>query len=166
MIRFRLLARTPEETRRLGRSIGEVLAPGDLVLLTGDLGAGKTLLVKAVAEALGIQGRRVTSPTFALVHEYEGGRMRLLHADLYRLGQGAEIAELGLEEALEAGDAAAVVEWGGLAARPREDALWVELQLPRRGEPPEMRTIILMPGKGWEDRALRIIEKSRLEALE
>jgi tRNA threonylcarbamoyladenosine biosynthesis protein TsaE len=106
------------DTRRLGRSIGVRLRGGDLVLLSGGLGAGKTTLAGAIARALGVRGP-VTSPTFALVHEYETARgVPLLHADLYRLlgdGLASEVARLGLRERRDDG-AILVVEWGEDAA--------------------------------------------------
>jgi tRNA threonylcarbamoyladenosine biosynthesis protein TsaE len=103
------------DTTRLGASIARALEPGDLVLLGGDLGAGKTFLAGAIAHALGVPaGDRVTSPTFTLVQEYETPRGTLLHADLYRLlgaDLDAEVRRLGLRE--RRGDGAiVVVEWG------------------------------------------------------
>ena len=109
--------RTRRDTRRLGEAIARVLEPEDLVVLSGELGAGKTFLVRAVAHALGVEGA-VTSPTFALVHEYGSARGPLLHVDLYRLrGDGllAEIARLGLRERRREG-AILLVEWGDGAA--------------------------------------------------
>lgn len=109
---------TRRDTRRLARAIARVLEPGDLLLLSGDLGAGKTFLVRSLARALG--GReRVTSPTFVLVHEIATPRGRLVHADLYRLRDAPErlaheIARLGLRESRGEG-ARVVVEWGEAA---------------------------------------------------
>lgn len=103
----------PSDTRRLGRAIAATMRPGDLVLLSGDLGAGKTVLAGAIARALGVK-TAVTSPTFALVCEYETTRGSLLHADLYRLlgpTLAAEVARLGLRERRAEG-AMVVVEWG------------------------------------------------------
>jgi tRNA threonylcarbamoyladenosine biosynthesis protein TsaE len=97
----------------LGDAIARALRPGDLVVLSGDLGAGKTFLVRAVARALGVADA-VTSPTFALVHEHASERGPLLHVDLYRLlGEGlpAELARLGLRERRREG-AILLVEWG------------------------------------------------------
>jgi len=112
------------DTTRLGAAIARALEPGDLVILDGDLGAGKTYLAGAIAHALGVPAREaVTSPTFTLVHEYATPKATLLHVDLYRLldsavGIDAEVARLGLRE--RRGDGAIVlVEWGARA----EDAL-------------------------------------------
>lgn len=108
--------RSRRDTRRLGAGIAKVLATGDLVIVAGDLGAGKTFLVRSIARALGVRGR-VTSPTFTLVHEYVTSRVALVHADLYRLraqdsGQLAmEVARLGLRERRRDG-ALVLVEWG------------------------------------------------------
>ena len=86
-----------EETISLGREIGARLKAPVLILLTGDLGAGKTTFVRGLAEGLGIDPEEVSSPTFTLVHEYRGGRLILYHADLYRL-EKTGTDELGLEE--------------------------------------------------------------------
>ncbi|MDD9947002.1 MAG: tRNA (adenosine(37)-N6)-threonylcarbamoyltransferase complex ATPase subunit type 1 TsaE [Myxococcales bacterium] len=98
-------------TRRLGRALGTVVRAGDLLLLRGDLGAGKTFLTRALARGLGVPASvRVTSPTFELVHELPG-RVPLIHVDLYRLDDPGELVELGLRERIGA-DAVVVVEWG------------------------------------------------------
>lgn len=102
--------RDEEATARLGAALAAVLAPGDLLLLEGDLGAGKTTLARAIARGLGVPEQLpVTSPTFALVHELPG-RVPVVHADLYRLGEPGELLDLGLEERL--GAAVVLVEWG------------------------------------------------------
>ena len=111
--------RSRRDTRRLGVAIADVLSPGDLVVLSGDLGAGKTFLVRCIARALGVS-ESVTSPTFTLVHEYETSRAKLVHGDLYRLcanpqRMDLEVARLGLRER-RSEQAFVVVEWG-------EDAL-------------------------------------------
>jgi len=99
------------DTVALGRVLGEVAQPGECVALIGDLGAGKTHFVQAVAAGLGVPAEvRVTSPTFTLVNIYQGGRMTLVHADLYRLEQEREIVELGLDDWIGA-DAIVCVEW-------------------------------------------------------
>jgi tRNA threonylcarbamoyladenosine biosynthesis protein TsaE len=107
------------DTVQLGRRIAKVLEPGDLVVLEGPLGAGKTFLARAILRALGVQSNEIGSPTFTLVHEYERAETSLLHVDLYRLldspvGLSTEIARLGLRERRAEG-AVLLVEWGGPA---------------------------------------------------
>lgn len=123
---------TRRDTRRLGAAIARALEPGDLVVLSGDLGAGKTFLVRAVARALGV-GENVTSPTFSLVHEYATRGAPLVHADLYRLRGPelpVEVARLGLRERRREG-AILLVEWGedAVAALGGEPALAVSLAI-------------------------------------
>ncbi len=91
---------TEEETRRLGADLARGLAPGDVVLLEGELGSGKTAFVKGIAAGLGLDPEDVSSPSFALVHEYgpAGKPPLLVHGDLYRVLPGASIADLGLDE--------------------------------------------------------------------
>ena len=83
-----------EETQELGRRLGERLGPGAVVAFTGDLGAGKTAFTRGLAQGLGIQ-ERVTSPTFTIVNEYEGGRLPLFHFDMYRLASSEELFDIG-----------------------------------------------------------------------
>jgi tRNA threonylcarbamoyladenosine biosynthesis protein TsaE len=99
----------PAETESLGESFGRAAKHGLVVALSGELGAGKTQLVKGLARGLGITAR-VHSPTFTLVNQYAGGRLRLFHLDLYRLESSAQILSAGLEEFLQP-DGVAVVEW-------------------------------------------------------
>jgi tRNA threonylcarbamoyladenosine biosynthesis protein TsaE len=95
--------------RALGEAVATVLEPGDVVVLTGDLGAGKTTFTQGLARGLGVAGA-VTSPTFTLVHEY-GGRVPLVHLDVYRLTHLQELHDLGFDDLL-GGDAIVVIEWG------------------------------------------------------
>jgi tRNA threonylcarbamoyladenosine biosynthesis protein TsaE len=105
------LLATRRETLRLAQSIARCLTSGDLVILTGELGAGKTFLVRGICRALGLSERiRVTSPTFTLVHEFET-RLPLLHADLYRLERASDVRQLGLVFRRDEGWAL-LVEWG------------------------------------------------------
>ncbi|HEX4961489.1 MAG TPA: tRNA (adenosine(37)-N6)-threonylcarbamoyltransferase complex ATPase subunit type 1 TsaE [Thermoanaerobaculia bacterium] len=97
------------ETRELGRALARELAPDGVLLLSGELGSGKTVLARGIAEGLGIDRREVQSPTFTLIREHAGEGGRLVHADLYRLAP-EETAALGLEELL-AGPGVKVVEW-------------------------------------------------------
>ncbi len=102
---------TRRHTLRLAKAIARVLHPSDLVILTGQLGAGKTFLVRGICRALGLSERiRVTSPTFTLVHEFDT-RPPVLHADLYRLERAADVRELGLVHRRDEGWAL-LVEWG------------------------------------------------------
>jgi tRNA threonylcarbamoyladenosine biosynthesis protein TsaE len=118
---------TRRHTVRLGRALGRSLSPGDLLVLEGDLGAGKTFLVRAIARALGVPASvAVTSPTFTLVNEY-AARVPLVHADLYRLGDADELVELGLLDRIGR-DAAVIIEWGDRFADVLGDeGLWIHL---------------------------------------
>ena len=100
-----------QETYDLGRSLARHLTGGDLVLLEGELGLGKTVLARGLAAGLGIEPEDVTSPSFTLVQEYRGGRIPMYHVDLYRLDGPEDLQSLGLEELL-ASDGAVVIEWG------------------------------------------------------
>jgi tRNA threonylcarbamoyladenosine biosynthesis protein TsaE len=102
------ISQSEEETEALGRALAARLEPGDVVLLSGNLGSGKTTFVRGMAEGIGVASREVSSPTFTLVHEYRGGRVPLFHADLYRLERVA-LDELGLEELR--GEGVLVIEW-------------------------------------------------------
>jgi tRNA threonylcarbamoyladenosine biosynthesis protein TsaE len=104
------LTHSPQETVRLGKILGELLAPGDVVALIGDLGAGKTTLAKGIACGAGVEDEGdVTSPTFVLVNEYQG-RFPVYHADLYRLQDVNEAEDLGWEEFIF-GNGISLVEW-------------------------------------------------------
>ena len=92
-----------------GRRLGRLLSPGDVILLTGELGAGKTCLVKGIAKRLGIIGRCITSPTFIIVNEYTG-KIPLYHIDLYRIGSIEDLRDIGMEE-LVYGKGVTAIEW-------------------------------------------------------
>jgi len=117
----RLRTRSAAGTLALGELLTELLRAPKLVVLRGDLGAGKTTLVKGMAAALGA-AEDVTSPTFTLVHEYVGRRVRLFHLDLYRLETEKELEGIGLWEMADAPDALVVVEWGDKFASVMERA--------------------------------------------
>ena len=104
-----IISHSPAETESLGEKFGRAAQHGLVIALSGELGAGKTQLVKGLARGLGITAR-VHSPTFTLVNEYGGGRLRLFHLDLYRLESPEQILSAGLEEFLQP-DGVAVVEW-------------------------------------------------------
>ena len=156
---------TPEAMRSLGAAVATLLAPGDLVILAGDLGAGKTTFTQGVGAGLHVRGD-ITSPTFVIsrVHPSLGGGPSLVHADAYRLGAGDEAAlveldDLGLEESLE--DSVTVIEWGaGLAEHLADDRLEVTIRR-TTGETAspdatEQRTVTLdAVGPRWQDVDLR-----------
>jgi tRNA threonylcarbamoyladenosine biosynthesis protein TsaE len=98
-----------DETSALGRELASTLSAGDVVLLSGELGAGKTALVRGLAEGLGVPRDDVSSPTFTLIQEYRGGRLTLFHVDLYRIEDPREFDELGLDEIAE--DGVLAIEW-------------------------------------------------------
>ena len=122
---LRIRTNNPEQTQTVGRFIGEQAKAGDIYLLTGSLGAGKTCLTQGIAWGLGVPGY-ARSPTFVLMTRYQG-RMVLHHVDLYRIGHPEEAWDLGLEDQL-AGDGVCVVEWADQAAEIfPQDCLWIEL---------------------------------------
>lgn len=125
-----VFSRSPEDTDRLGRRLGRALRGGEILALSGDLGAGKTALVRGIAAGLGAPPRSVSSPTFVLVQEY-AGRLRLLHADLYRIAGPEEAAELGLAQELDERTALAV-EWAERAGNELGDDR-LEIHLRHRG---------------------------------
>ena len=105
-----------DETAAVGRELAATLSAGDVLLLYGDLGAGKTAFVRGLAEGLGVERDEVSSPTFTLIQEYRGGRLPLFHVDLYRIDDPREFDELGLDEIAE--DGVLAIEWAErLAAR-------------------------------------------------
>jgi tRNA threonylcarbamoyladenosine biosynthesis protein TsaE len=114
------------ETAAVGRDLGLTLDAESLVLLFGDLGAGKTAFVRGLADGLGADPGDVTSPTFTLIQEYRGGRLPLLHADLYRLDDPREIDDLGLDE-LGTG-AVLAIEWADKLRRPPPEAIRVTIE--------------------------------------
>ena len=104
-----------QHTQEAAATLAGSLAAGAIVLLHGDLGAGKTAFVRGLAEGLGVPADAVSSPTFTLVHEYAGGRVPLYHADLYRMPEGISLEDLGLDEIAE--DGVLAVEWPERLAR-------------------------------------------------
>jgi len=115
-----------QDTAAIGRELGATLSAGDVVLLHGDLGAGKTAFVRGLAEGLGVDSQEVSSPTFTLVQEYRGGRLPLFHVDLYRLNDPREIDDLGLDEIAE--DGVLAIEWAERHPRPPRDVVRVRIE--------------------------------------
>ena len=145
---------TVEDTRAFGRRLADVLRRGDLVLLTGPLGAGKTALVQGIGAGLGVQGD-VTSPTFVIARVHKGARP-LVHADAYRLGDKpdprGEIDDLDLDASAD--DAVTVVEWGEGMVEHLNEA-YLQVRIDRLDD--DTRVIDLLPyGGDWADRLVRL----------
>lgn len=119
-------------TEALGRAVGRVAADGDVICLTGDLGAGKTLFTKGVAEALGVPAEEVTSPTFAIMNVYEGTEMEVRHFDLYRLNRAEELDDIGFAE-YAGGDGVTLIEWAELFAEELPEE-YLQLLITKEGD--------------------------------
>lgn len=125
--------KSPEETIALGRRLARELAPPKLVVLTGDLGAGKTTLIKGIAEGFGAaQQEDVTSPTFTLIHEYRGKEADVFHIDLYRVDTPRELETLGLDD-LRSERSVLLMEWGEKFERFQRERD-AEIRIERQGE--------------------------------
>jgi tRNA threonylcarbamoyladenosine biosynthesis protein TsaE len=149
---------SPEATRAVAAALGELLVPGDLVLLVGDLGAGKTAFTQGLARGLGVD-EPVTSPTFTIVQEYDG-RVGLAHVDVYRLDRVQDLYDLGFDELLD-DDRVTVVEWGDLVEQsvPAEH-LVVRIEL---GDADTDRVLELSyHGRRWNQRRAEV--EQRLDA--
>ena len=135
---------SPAETERLGEELAARLVPGSVIAFSGDLGAGKTAFTRGLARGLGIS-ERVTSPTFTIVNEYEGGRLPLFHFDMYRLASSEELYDIGWEDYLARGGVCAV-EWSERVADALDsDVIRVEI---RRGESENERLIDITGTEG------------------
>ena len=133
---------SPGQTEEIGAALAAGLKPGAVLAFTGDLGAGKTAFVRGLARGLGI-AERVTSPTFTIVNEYEGGRLPLFHFDMYRLGSSEELFDIGWEDYLARGGVCAV-EWSeNIADALEESCIKVDI---RRGTSENQRTITITGG--------------------
>jgi tRNA threonylcarbamoyladenosine biosynthesis protein TsaE len=145
-MRIELATATADGTRDLGAALATLLLPRDTVMLTGDLGAGKTTLVQGIGRGLGVE-EQVASPTFTLVKEY-GGRLDVVHVDVYRLERVQDVVDLGLDE-LGGPDRVLLVEWGdAVQDLLPDDRLRVELTTEPTGD--EARRIALTPrGRSW-----------------
>ncbi|WP_294550934.1 tRNA (adenosine(37)-N6)-threonylcarbamoyltransferase complex ATPase subunit type 1 TsaE [uncultured Pseudoflavonifractor sp.] len=136
------VSNAPEETEALGAALAERLKPGTVVAFSGDLGAGKTAFVRGMARGLGIP-ERVTSPTFTIVNEYEGGRLPLFHFDMYRLDSSDELFDIGWEDYLVRGGVCAV-EWSENVSDALDaDCIRVDI---RRGAHDNQRLITIAGG--------------------
>jgi tRNA threonylcarbamoyladenosine biosynthesis protein TsaE len=138
-------------THAIAGVIAGLVRPRDIIVLAGDMGAGKTAFTVGFTRALGVsEDDQVSSPTFTLVHSYNSGRIPVLHADLYRLNSMAEVADLGLREQVDLG-AVALVEWGDVAADVIGDSLTIELSHDEDND--DARDIVIsVEGHGWDTR--------------
>ena len=141
-----LTSESPDRTLDIGRRLARVLRAGDVVLLSGRLGSGKTLFVGGIAEGLGVQ-EQVTSPSFVIVHEYDGF-LKIIHADMYRLGSLGEFDDLELTAAGREG--VLVIEWGDVIASAIPDHLLIEIRI--TGE--STRGLRFVPVGSWAERSL------------
>ena len=136
-------SKSPAETEAIGQDLAARLSPGTVVAFTGDLGAGKTAFVRGMARGLGIP-QRVTSPTFTIVNEYEGGRLPLFHFDMYRLHSADDLFDIGWEDFLRRGGICAV-EWSETIREALdEETIYVDI---RRGQG-EQERILTLHGPG------------------
>jgi tRNA threonylcarbamoyladenosine biosynthesis protein TsaE len=141
-----VLVATPEDMRALGASLAAAARPGDLVVLTGPLGAGKTVLAQGIGAGLGVR-ERVTSPTFVIAHVHRDGRLPFVHVDAYRLSSVAEVDDLDLDAVL--GESVTVVEWGSGLVEALSDE-WLEVRIERHDD--DTRTVTLEPHGSWSER--------------
>lgn len=150
MSEITVVTRSPAATRALGRALAPVLRAGDLVLLAGELGTGKTELAKGIGDGLGVD-ETIVSPTFTIAREYEAS-IPLVHVDVYRLDRVQEVIDLALEER---DDAVTVVEWGDAASRVFPiDRLEIGLRRGDGEDSDDQRTVTLEPGgDSWRARA-------------
>jgi len=143
-----------DDTKAVATALASVARPGDLILLAGEMGAGKTVFAQGFAAGLGVLDT-VTSPTFTLVHTYDG-RLRVHHADVYRLERLAEVADLALGELLDDDDAVVLVEWGDVVASSlRGEVMTVRLEPTPQDEQVRVVTVTAT-GDGWAARWPRI----------
>ena len=138
-MQYEYITNSAQETEALGERVGRSLTPGAVLAYTGDLGAGKTAFTRGVARGLEIP-ERITSPTFTIVNEYEGGRLPLFHFDMYRLGSSDELFDIGWEDYL-ARDGVCAVEWSENVEDILDtDTIRVDI---RRGESDDQRLITI-----------------------
>lgn len=153
MIRLRTTA--ADDTRRLAAALAPLARQGDLLLLSGELGAGKTAFVQGFGRALGVT-EPITSPTFTLVRTYPAA-IPLVHVDLYRLEHLQEVIDLGLAELLD-NSAVALIEWGDVAASIFSPD-YLSVRLEHDPDDAEARTIAVRPvGQAWSERVVRLSE--------
>ena len=144
-----------DETRALAGAVAGLVRGGDILLLAGELGAGKTCFTQGLGRALGVD-EQITSPTFTLLRPYDGTALRLLHADVYRLEHLQEIVDLGITEQVD-GEAVAVIEWGDMAEPVLPaDFLEIRLAYDDAGADDARRLDLRPVGAAWANRAVAL----------
>ena len=156
---YTLLSTCEKQTQRLGYCLGACLREGDVVLLEGEMGAGKSVLTRAAARGMGVEGP-VPSPTFTILNIHDGRAMKLYHFDLYRLEGEDALYEMGLDEFIPARDGASLIEWPQMAAEAMPgDHLAIDIRYANDGM---AREIILTPMGEFDDKRveeiLRVME--------
>lgn len=148
------------DTHAIASAVAALVRPRDIIILSGDMGAGKTAFTAGFARALGVsEDDHVSSPTFTLVHSYQSGKYPLLHADLYRLHTTGEIVDLGLREQADLG-AVALVEWGDVAGDILGDALTIHFRHDDSDD--DARDItVSVEGHAWDSRWQRLTDALR-----
>lgn len=149
-----------DDTHAIASAIASLVRPRDIIILAGDMGAGKTAFTVGFTRAMSVSDDdQVSSPTFTLVHSYDSGKFPILHADLYRLTTVGEVVDLGLREQVDGG-AVALVEWGDVVADVLGDALTVELQFVDSDENSRDITVSV-EGHTWDSRWERLKDALR-----
>jgi tRNA threonylcarbamoyladenosine biosynthesis protein TsaE len=151
---IRLTAHSTDDTRGIAQAIAKLVRAGDMIVLIGEMGSGKTTFSQYFAHALGVS-EPVTSPTFNLLHNYSGSRLKLHHADLYRLERTGELDDLGLTDLQEAGGVM-LVEWGDVVGDALGTGLVLKLAAPENADTEDLVTVrqieIDWRGMQWETR--------------
>jgi tRNA threonylcarbamoyladenosine biosynthesis protein TsaE len=158
MTMFSLYLPSLSETHAVAAAVAALVAPGDVIVLAGEMGAGKTAFAQGFAQAVGVD-EPVTSPTFTLVHTYHTPRYHLHHADLYRLDRLSEVEDLGLGE-LVADDGVLLVEWGDVVESLWREHLTVTL-IPVDDDERARRVEVRASGSRWASRWERLLEALR-----
>ena len=159
-----------DETARLGALLARLLRPGDVILFMGDLGAGKTFLIREIAKNMGVDTRLVTSPTFSILHTYECLHMTIVHADLYRLGPEADIGETGLVDHILEEKGCGLIEWGDfLSEKDRKGLHLLEIRLhfTQENSDDHGKRIVEISAKDstWEERLAHIKKMVEKEGI-
>lgn len=155
---MKLTLETLQDTARLAEIVAAHSRPRDMILLAGEMGAGKTTFTQSFGRALGVT-EPITSPTFNLLHNYGTGRMALHHADLYRLERTGELTDLGLDELQDSGGVV-IVEWGDIVGDDLGDALIIKISHSEDVDKVESRTVdIDLRGAQWANRWQKLTDE-------